>query len=89
MTFPFTSFYVITIGGDDDLGLKMESLEEDSNGIRQGSLTHERICQQFGNQSSSQSIEMKRLSEAVLVNKNSCQASSFIIFLILFPPQCS
>lgn len=60
-------------GGDDDLGLKMESLEEDSNGIRQGSLTHERICQQFGNQSSSQSIEMKRLSEAVLVNKNSCQ----------------
>lgn len=60
-------------GGDDDLGLKIESLEEDSNGIRQGSLTHERICQQFGNQSSSQSIEMKRLSEAVLVNKNSCQ----------------
>lgn len=60
-------------GGDDDLGLKIESLEEDSNGICQGSLTHERICQQFGNQSSSQSIEMKRLSEAVLVNKNSCQ----------------
>ncbi|KAK9200975.1 hypothetical protein WN944_016176 [Citrus x changshan-huyou] len=32
-------------GGDDDLGLKIESLEEDSNGICQGSLTHERICQ--------------------------------------------
>ncbi|KAH9783657.1 hypothetical protein KPL71_009407 [Citrus sinensis] len=32
-------------GGDDDLGLKIESLEEDSNGICQGSLAHERICQ--------------------------------------------
>ncbi|KAH9727661.1 hypothetical protein KPL70_008759 [Citrus sinensis] len=66
-------------GGDDDLGLKIESLEEDSNGIRQGSLTHERICQQFGNQSSSQSIEMKRLSEAVLELDGICNQNNWIL----------
>ena len=76
--------FLIIIGGEDDLALKIESVIEGCNDVCLRSISQERTKQQLEDQLSPQTFKRKRLSEAVLSMQYPCQASFIIKFLYSF-----
>ena len=77
--------FLLLIGGEDNLALKIEAIIDADNDVclKSESETQERTRQHFEDQGSPQ-YRRKRLSEAVLSLRNSCQASA--VFKVLYIP---
>lgn len=82
----YTCFCFIRAGGDDDFALKIESIIEGCNDVCVRSVTEERTCQLFDDQSSPQYGKRKKLPEAILSIQNPCQVSSLLNLWFLLVP---